>query len=662
MKRRLAILFLLMFFAGLVFSQEPQSQQTIEDLIESVGETLSDDTDLQEILDDLEYFRQNPLRINSAGVEELKKLHLLSDFQIYKLLEYREKTGTIFSIYELASVDGFTPDMLQKLEPFVRFEAAETVNKRKRPDTDIFLRTTRSFTSSATDNSKNEGSPGRLYFRMKHTAGKLEYGLVSEKDPGEAFFRQSNKHGFDYYSGFVNATVGRSGNRIYAGDYHVRFGQGLVAWQGFSMGKSAETTQVFRSNTGIRSYSSTDENLFFRGLAGQFRFKNLTFSPFVALNQLDASVDSLDSTTYFGAFQTSGYHRTQSEIAGENTVKQLAAGGNVSYSAGTWTIGVTGIYNRFNAIVDRDDQPYNQFLPEGRDHLAMGFDWKGSWRRIFLFGEAAVSQNSGKALLTGLMLKPAQNAELSLVYRNINKTYFSYFANAFTESSRINDEHALYVGLKVFPAARWMFQAYTDFFRHEWLKYLTAGPSSGTEFFAQVSYHPTRSTQVYLRYFQEEKGQKVTEGNSRFNEQQLINRLRLNFSHKLSEQFSLKSRAEVSFYSKQVNEKGLMIYQDIFFKPREKFYALNARLAWFNTDGYDSRIYAYENDLLYTFSVPAHYRQGIRGYLNLQQKIGAHFSFWLKLAATRQFAGSDDGETVDAMTKSEVKFQVRYQF
>ena len=85
---------------------------------------------------------------------------------------------------------------------------------------------------------------------------------------------------------------------------------------------------------------------------------------------------------------------------------------------------------------------------------------------------------------------------------------------------------------------------------------------------------------------------------------------------------------------------------------------MNGRFAFYSTDGYNSRLYAYENDLLYSFSVPALYGKGIRAYFNLQQKFGTQFTLWLKFATTHQFAST----IVDSSTKSEVKFQVRYQF
>ena len=658
--KRILLLIWILGMAAFSNAQNPVINQVTEDLLESLGENMSDDSDIQEILDDLEVFRQNPLKINLASEDDLMRLHLLSEIQIKNLIAYREKTGAIYSLFELVAVDGFTPDVLQKLEPFISFDIQEVQSRRKWASTDLLARSTRA--SNSSDQSKYEGSPERIYFRVKHVSTRMDFGVVAEKDPGEAFFRQSNKHGFDYTSAFANFGLGRKKNRIFVGDYHVRFGQGLVAWQGFSMGKSAETTQAFRSGQGVKSYSSTDENQFFRGVAGQFTYRNFTFYPFLSRHKLDASTDTLGGESYFGAFQTSGYHRTGSEIAGENTLEQIVGGGHVAYSHNQWSVGLTTVYTRFNAIMDRSDEPYNQFLPEGKDNAVAGFDWRGSFRKMFFFGEAAIGKNSGKALLTGVMMKPASNAELSLVYRNINKTYFSFFSNAFTESSRTNDEHGLYLGLKVFPAPKWILWAYADFFRHQWLKYTTAAPSAGTEFFALVSYTPTRETNFYLRFFQEEKEQRLITENLRYNEQQLINRLRLNFTHALNEQVSLKSRVEFSFYSKQGNERGVLVYQDVAFKPLQKSFSMNGRLAWFSTDGYNSRLYAYENDLLYSFSVPALYGNGFRAYLNFQQKLGSKFTLWLKCAATHQSARNSDETNVDSSTKSELKLQIRYQF
>ncbi len=655
---------ILLFFVVSAGAQNQVVQQTLEDLMESLGSEPDENTDFQEIMDDLAYFGQHPLAVNSATKEEFLRLHFLSDIQIEDLIEFRIKTGQIYSLFEMAAIEGFNPELLSKLEPFISFEIQSPEHKSKKSNNDVFLRSTRAFSAveGGVRNPKYEGSMERYYLRFKHSSANLEYGIVAEKDPGEAFFAGSNQYGFDYSGGYGNFRIGQAGQRVFVGDYHVSFGQGLVAWQGFSMGKSSETTQIFRSGQGIRSSSSTDENQFFRGIGSLLKFKQFTFMPFISFRSLDANVDTVEGKPYFGAFQTSGYHRTGSEITGKDALNQMVAGGYTSFSFQRWSIGCTTVLTRFNAEMNRTDEPSNQFLWEGKQNFVAGIDWKGSVRNVFIFGEAAVSANQGKALLTGIMLKPASNAEFTAVYRNINRTYFSFFSNAFTESSRTNDEHALYLGFKFFPAARWTFRSYVDFFEHRWIKYTTAAPSRGSELFTQVTFTPSKKTEIYLRFFQEEKEQKVTSGNFRYNQPQRINRLRLNFAREISENFSMKSRIEGSLYSKLTDEKGILVYQDVIYKPVGKRFSMNGRLAYFETDGYNSRLYAYENDLLYAFSIPALYGKGIRTYLNFRQTLSEKWTIWIKFAATHKFPQSGTEEPADLATKSELKVQLRYQF
>jgi hypothetical protein len=664
MMKIIGLVIAIFFIVGTARAQNPAVQQTLEDLMESLGVEPDENVDFQEILDDLTYLGQHPLAINSATKEELQRLHFLSDLQIDELINFRTKTGQIYSLYEMAAIEGFSSELLQKMEPFINFEIQDVEHRNKYSDNELFARSTRSFVNSG-DQAKNpdyEGSMQRYYMRFKHTSTDFEYGMVAEKDPGESFFAGSNKYGFDYVGAYGNFRIGSVGQRLFVGDYHVSFGQGLVASQGFAIGKSSETTQIFRSAQGIRSSSSTDENQFFRGIASRLKFGNFTFMPFVSFRTLDANIDTVEGKPSFGAFQTSGYHRTNSEIAGKDALKQMVGGGYTSFSYQQWSIGCTAVYTHFNTEMNRSDEPGNQFLWEGMNNVVAGIDWKGSVKNVFIFGEVAASANRGRALITGIMLKPASNAEFTAVYRNINKTYFSFFSNTFTESSRANDEHAIYFGFKFYPAPRWTFRAYADFFEYRWIKYTTAAPSKGTELFAQLSFAPSKTTEFYLRFFQEEKELKFTTDRYKYNEFQLINRLRFNFSREINENFSIKSRIELSLYSKLNDEKGILVFQDLIYKPVGKRFSMNGRLAWFDTDGYNSRLYAYENDLLYSFAIPVLYDKGIRTYLNFRLTLSEKLSFWIKLAATRQFPQSGTEESNESSTKSEVKVQLRYQF
>jgi len=169
-------LIVLILFLGLYFRSEAQEtavQQTIEDILGSMGDELTDDADIQEMLDDLELLREKPLKINIATREELARLHLLSEIQIDALVAFRKKTGTIFSIYELSSVDGFTPDLLQRIEPFVSFELQEQHRVGKKAGGDLYFRTNSTFSSIPPSGPVQEGSPQRYYLRLKATESRF---------------------------------------------------------------------------------------------------------------------------------------------------------------------------------------------------------------------------------------------------------------------------------------------------------------------------------------------------------------------------------------------------------------------------------------------------------------------------------------------------------
>jgi hypothetical protein len=96
---------------------------------------------------------------------------------------------------------------------------------------------------------------------------------------------------------------------------------------------------------------------------------------------------------------------------------------------------------------------------------------------------------------------------------------------------------------------------------------------------------------------------------------------RIHISNKISKTVELRTRVEWSFFDNAVEnlKKGYMIYQDIVFKPSDFPLSLTSRYAIFDNE-YDTRIYAYENDLLYTFSIPAYSGRGSRFYVNFRYK------------------------------------------
>ena len=117
--KRIRQILLLLFVATAAISaaQEKDPNRIIEAIIESQLDKIDEQTDVALIIEDLEGFIENPININATTASELSRLYVLNDVQINKLLEYLANFGPAYSIFELKTVDGFTPNLLQKIEP-----------------------------------------------------------------------------------------------------------------------------------------------------------------------------------------------------------------------------------------------------------------------------------------------------------------------------------------------------------------------------------------------------------------------------------------------------------------------------------------------------------------------------------------------------------------
>jgi hypothetical protein len=105
-------------------AQEYYSTRSIvvEDLIGKIARESENELDYETLFQDIYYFLENPLNLNSATKEELEKLHLLTDFQILSLQHYIKENGPLLSIYELPLVYGFDELSARTLEPLVVLE------------------------------------------------------------------------------------------------------------------------------------------------------------------------------------------------------------------------------------------------------------------------------------------------------------------------------------------------------------------------------------------------------------------------------------------------------------------------------------------------------------------------------------------------------------
>jgi hypothetical protein len=499
----------------------------------------------------------------------------------------------------------------------------------------------------------------------------LSFGITGEKDSGEEFFNGSQKNGFDFYSAHLFFQGNGVIKKIALGDFQLQYGQGLVLWSGLSYGKSTDVMNVKKNDRGILPYISSDENIFMRGAAISVGTKNITTDFFFSSKKIDANLVASDTLSeeedVITSFQEGGYHRTYAELKGKHSLRTTIFGGKCKYQTNHIQLGVTAYTTSFDKTIEQSKELYKQFEFSGDQNLNLGFDYSYSYRNFSFFGETGMSDNHALATINGLLISLDHRVTLSIVQRFYERDYQALLSNALAENSKVSNEQGTYIGLNLKLTRSLIINSYFDQFKFPWLRYQVNAPSAGYEYITQLNYIPSKHFEVYGRIKHTNKS-----NNNSISENPIIpveefeqTNYRLNIWYRISQQLSLSNRVELlSFNEKNNRESGYLIYQDIRYKPSNSF-TLTFRYALFDSDSYDSRIYAYEHDVLYAYSIPSYYYKGNRYYFLFKYSLTRKIDFELRYASTvynnKKSIGSGLDE-IEGNKKSELKAQVRISF
>ena len=650
----------------------------IEQQMENLTENSEDiETEDDAFLQEMQHFLDDPLNLNYATEADLKELKIITPLQIQSLLSYRKLFGNFVNIYEVQAVPGWNVGLIRKIRPYITVGEQPSLlgslgTRLRNGQHTVLARVTQVLEKSRgflydTLSSFYPGSPQKILFRYKYAfKNLLQYGITAEKDAGEQFFKGAQRSGFDFYSAhFFMRNVG-SIKSLALGDFQVNMGQGLTQWMGLAFKKSADVLNIKRQADVLRPYNSAGEIYFHRGAGITIRKKSLEATAFISFRNLDANfvVDTLNHDDFVSSLQTSGYHRTKNEVDDKNIQRQIAFGGNLSYNRNRLHLGINAIHYQFKLPVVKAADIYNTYALTGKSWGNFSIDYSYTYKNMHLFGEAASTEKMDKAFINGLLLSVDQRVDMSFVMRNISRGYQSLYTSAFTESTFPTNEHGMYAGLSVLPIDAIRIDAYADLYSFPWLRFRVDAPSTGDDYLLQLTYKPNRQTEIYSRYRSERKAINYNPLEFALNPVVMKPKQswRTQLTYKLSTAVTFRSRVELLWYDRKGDapEQGFLTYADIIYKPSLKPWSGNIRLQYFETDSYNSRMYAYENDVLYSFSIPVFYDKGYRYYLNLNYDLTRKWSFWLRLAQSMYPGKTSLGSGLDEIKgnhKTEVKLQ-----
>ncbi|TAH43313.1 MAG: helix-hairpin-helix domain-containing protein [Bacteroidetes bacterium] len=647
-----------------------KSESILENEIEKNEQSQEDYTQFEAI----EQFSHSPLKLNSASELELRSFPYLNEFQIQAILKHRQNYGHFIALEELQVVDGFNADNIRTIKPMLSIGQSagqKNISVRniiKEGQSTIMFRYQKYLTKE-TDEQSYPGTPEKLYLRYKYQlADRIRLGLTAEKDPGEYFFQNSVSKGFDFYSGHLIIKSRSFLRQVSLGDYSVQHGQGLVMWSGMGFGKSSEVLAIQKTGGAIKPYTSVDENNYLRGICLSTTIKNWNSDFFYSSHRKDGNLQIVEDRETVSSLQSSGYHRTEAELEDRKSVKETIIGTKIDKSFGALKLGSIAYLTKFSKPIEKEKALYNQFEFRGSENLNYGINGSYLYKNISSFAEISRSLNGGTAILFGSLIHLHPKLSYAFTWRNYDSDYQALQSGGFAENSKTANENGIFSGIQLRLPKNLILSAYADYFVFPWLKFGVDAPSSGYEYLIQLKWKPKRTFETYLLFKSKTKEQNAASTNATLNhlEKNRHCNFRWNLRIKLSDSWDWGSRIENSFNKKanQKNTYGFVLYQDLIFHPLNSPISFGLRYALFETEDYDTRIYAYENDVLFSYSIPAMQGKGERMYINVHYRMSRLFEIWLRFANTRYAKEIPSAEVPNGIkeAKKEIKVQIRIRF
>ncbi len=657
-----------------------QQEQEVKDIIESLAPELPDDYDLSELLESLTYLKKHPIDLNNTSAEELKALIFLSPLQVSNYFQHIKTNGKLLDLLELQSIEGFDVLAVTRLMPFVRLSRSDnhqdlSLKKLVRQsEQELLLRFGQTLQKQRgfqdLPGSRYLGSPERLLGKYKyHFKDLLSASLIVEKDAGEYLFSGTRKTSFDFMS--ANITLYKAGiiKKLVVGDYSLQFGQGLTLWSGFGFGKGPDVTSVAKKDQGLRPYSSSNENAYLRGLAATIKLQeHLELTAFASSTAQDASTKlSEDSIVTQINIGLSGLHRTSSELKNQSALRQTMYGAALQYVSNNLGLGLVAYQSQYSNPFVTGPLAYNQYNFVGDALNNLGIHYNYTFQNIYFFGETATSLPGGLSTVNGAMASLSRTVSVVLLNRRYAVDYHSFFVRSLGETSEGSNEKGWYSGVNFVPSKIWSFALYGDIFQFPWLKYRIDAPSNGYEVLGQLTFTPVKTFKATFRIKTESKQQNsdIKSDTTLLKDVSRTN-IRLAVNWQLSDVFTSENRGEVVNYRKDaINELGYLVYQDLNYRPQSARLSGNIRLAYFHTTSYNSRLYAYEDDVLYSSGFGMYNGVGLRSYVNLRFKVSRKLDIWSRYALFLYQDVETVGSGLDVIQgnkKMDLKFQMRYSF
>ncbi len=621
------ILFILSSFQGRAVVKPSFS---LDDIILDIYNAVTEfgEVDYEQLQTDLYTLHESPIDLNNTSDEELTQLYFLSPQQIDAILAYAYR-HPFESLYELRLIPELADYEIRDLLPFVYINRAalnsETINTDALYAKEIFAKAHHELLTriDARNIEAYEGTdPIYTQFRYRFDFRRRVTFGVQLRRPAGGFARDLQ------YGAYLQLNdITPHLHTLVAGNFQASFGQGLVLAPVFHAGKSMYVTSVGQQREGLRYYSSVDgEGLHGAGATLRWEWNKTTRLDVSALYSMRRANDST-------------WHHL--------------LGANLTLRHKKLQVELTAIENLWSdSIHPYTNAKYNRHYFRGRNQAVIGASFRYNHGWFDAFGEIATAQNHqitndqspitkshwGFGTIIGSRFYPTNGISLLALYRYYSPYFDNALGYAFSETSRLGDENGGYLGFDITRLRNWRFIGYGDIFYFSGYKYGLgdATRTLGYDAMAEAQYYKPLNSKLStlnftIRLRAKQKGEQATYS-ARF----LFDWSRGGWSLRTTADANLTPSKLSTLNSKPTY--GVSIAQDIAYNFQLSTFnfplSLRLRVQAFDARDWKNRIYTYEHDVLYAYSIPAVYGLGGRAYLCLRWQIIPQLALYFRASET----------------------------
>ena len=620
--------------------------------------------DTYEMLCDLE---QHPIDINTATREQLLQLPFLNEHQVEDIQAYIYYNREMKTTGELAMIESIDYTTRCLLTHFIYCGEKQTPATPNLKNILKYGKNDLTATASIPFYKRKGDKEGYLGYQYAHSirynftySNQLRIGVLGTQDAGEPFFANRNSMGYDHYSFYAEAhRMGRLKSAV-VGRFRASFGMGLVMGDGYNTGKMTTLAALGNSRAyGLKTHTTRSAGNSLQGAGATITIaKGLDVSGFASYRKADATL--ADSGATISTILTNNYHRTQTEMDKKNNISETTAGANVSFFKNGIHFGATTSYTAYSKdLAPNTSAAYRKYYPAGNNFWNISADYSYTGPVVTFNGETATGGCGAIATINTLSVTPAENVTLMALQRFFGKKYYSMHSSCMSEGGRVQNENGVFLGAQWRPTRKIKLTAYSDYAYFAAAKYQATVSSQAWDNLIQAQY-TTDMLQITARYRIKMREYDNSEANALL--AKTTQRVHTAASYNLGK-WRAGATADIAYSHFESNSMGWTVGASAGYNAKKIKFSANA--TYFDTDDYESRIYAYEQSVLYSYAYQTFSGRGWRLAATARASIGQNVTLAAHLGTIHYLDRdtiSSGMQQIDSPTKTDLQMQLKWKF